>query len=323
MKLTPVPLFLCVLVPLGLIATQGQVYATASSTPVPTPAFSATPTPAPTTAPQTWVRHTDGSVMVAVAAGVFLMGSTEPQVETAFKACQDEGTSCSRDWYTDEMPLHRVRLDAFWIDQTEVTNAQYRECVEEGECKPPTVCDTGEPTYDESSKADHPVVCVSWNMAQSYCSWAGARLPTESEWEKAARGTDGSVCPWGNDFDGRWLNYCDRVCEYASADAGIADGYAHTAPVGSYPAGASPYGALDMAGNVWEWVADWYAADYYGQSPISNPTGPNKGVFRMIRGGSWGSSWYATRTSQRLEDYPDDRRSYSGFRCVVSTAATP
>jgi formylglycine-generating enzyme required for sulfatase activity len=230
--------------------------------------------------------------MVYVPAGEFIMGS-------------DEGDS-------DERPVHTVYLDAFYIDKTEVTNAQYRTCVEAEACGAPS--DTT--YYDKADYAQHPVVYVSWNDADAYCQWAGKRLPTEAEWEKAARETDGRKYPWGNTFDGGRLNFCDLNCESDHKDTEADDGYARTAPMGSYPAGASPYGALDMAGNVWEWVADWYDSDYYSQSPGRNPPGPDSGTLRVLRGDLWGSAPNAVRCANRHGGTPDFRYHSRGFRCA-------
>jgi formylglycine-generating enzyme required for sulfatase activity len=203
--------------------------------------------------------------MVRVPAGQFIMGSNEGE--------------------SDEQPVHIVYLDGFYIDKTEVSNAQYRKCMETGPC------DTPEDTiyYDNADYAQHPVVFVRWNDANAYCQWAGKRLPTEAEWEKAARGTGRWVYPWGNTFDGTKLNFADKNTSFDWSDSNWDDGYAATAPVGSYPNGASPYEALDMAGNVWEWVADWYDEGYYSQSPGRNPPGPDSGEYRVLRGGSWGN----------------------------------
>ena len=221
------------------------------------------------------------SEMVYVPAGEFIMGS-------------DEGDS-------DERPVHTVYLDAFYIDKYEVTNSQYRKCVEAGACDVPLVpSDTT--YYDNADYAGHPVAYVSWNDALAYCQWAGKRLPTEAEWEKAARGTDGRTYPWGEGID------CD-LAQYNECGG-------RTVPVGSKPKGASPYGALDMAGNVWEWVADWYDSGYYSQSPGRNPPGPDSSESRVLRGGSWYYGADVARCADRFWRVPVYRGSIMGFRCA-------
>ena len=196
----------------------------------------------------------------------------------------------------DEKPVHRVYLDEFFIDKYEVTNEQYNQCVSAGPCSPNN-------KYDGFTDPRQPVVGVDWNQASTFCSWAGKRLPTEAEWEKAARGTDGRTYPWGEGIDCSRANYGD--C-----------GHGKTKPVGTYPSGASPYGAMDMAGNVWEWVADWYDAKYYQNSPNRNPTGPSSGLSRVLRGGGWYFSPLNLRVAYRLGLNPTDRGSNVGFRCV-------
>ncbi len=220
----------------------------------------------------------DDSEIVYVPAGEFIMGS-------------DEGDS-------DEQPVHTVYLDAFWIDKYEVTNSQYRKCMEAGACDVPS--DTT--YYDNADYAEHPVVYVSWNDALAYCQWAGKRLPTEAEWEKAARGTDGRTYPWGEGID----------CDHAQYD----ECGGQTVPVGSRSKGASPYGALDMAGNVWEWVADWYDSGYYSQSPGRNPPGPDSSEFRVLRGGSWDDVAHFGRGAYRAGSDPRLRGNFVGFRCA-------
>jgi len=246
--------------------------------------------------------------MVYVPAGRFLMGSEDDP-----------------DADDDEYPQHAVYLDAFWMDQTEVTNAHYRLCVESGTCRAPTACDWGEPTYFDQSKTDHPVVCVSWQDAEDYCGWVAKRLPTEAEWEKAARGTDGRIYPWGNEFDCHRANLDDEteLDDYVVPGGEGCDGFSRTAPVGRFLSGASPYGALDMAGNVWEWVADWYDEDYYSRSPDRNPMGPNSGEHGTLRGGSWSPIRIRARCANRYWINPVYRFENNGFRCCVDHASAP
>ena len=257
----------------------------------------------------TRTRPADGMVMVYVPAGEFQMGSTDAEVDAALGLCNQYLSACYRAWFEAERPAHMVALDGFWIDRTEVTNAQYARCVADGDCE--------ESEYADDSHfngADYPVVGVDWYNAAAYCQWAGARLPTEAEWEYAARGPERRTFPWGDTFDGTRLNFCDANCEHVWRAAEYDDGYAYTAPVGSYPAGASWCGALDMAGNVWEWVADWYG-DYPSGRQI-NPAGPSSGQAHVIRGGSWLDLPSLTRSANRFRIIPVDARYYEGFRCA-------
>jgi formylglycine-generating enzyme required for sulfatase activity len=250
--------------------------------------------PTPTASPafalgDTQTRSTDGMVMVYVPGGTFQMGSTDGQ--------------------SYEQPVHPVTLDDFWIDRTEVTNGQYEQCVDARVCRAPTTCDWGEPTYEDVSRANHPVVCVDWHGARAYCAWARARLPTEAEWEYAARGPDGYIYPWGNSAPD-----CDKT-NYSSC-------VGETIAVGSYPDGTSWCGAHDMAGNVWEWVADWYG-DYSSEAQ-TNPAGPETGDSRVWRGGSKYGNAYSIRSVNREWIDPHNRFGSRGFRCVVaSTSSLP
>jgi formylglycine-generating enzyme required for sulfatase activity len=211
---------------------------------------------------------------------------------------------------SDAIPVHRALLGAFGIDKHEVTAEQYRACVQAGACSAPstgTNCSWG-----KADRGHHPINCVDWSQAQAYCAWAGKRLPTEAEWEKAARGTDERRYPWGWDTVRKNANTgADSCC---AGDA--SDGYLSTAPVGGFAAGASRYGAMDMAGNVREWVADWYGADYYRHSPDANPQGPAAGTARVVRGGSWLDPPTAQECSNRAKYVPDLRRHDLGFRCA-------
>lgn len=215
----------------------------------------------------------------------------------------------------NEKPMHTVFLDEYWIDQTEVTNAQYALCVAAGDCTKPLDLESQiNRWYQDKKFADHPVVFVDWNQAKDYCAWAGRRLPTEAEWEKAARGTDERIYPWGNEFDGTKVNYCDVNCWGSWKDSINNDGYATTSPVGKFLAGASPYGALDMAGNAYEWVLDWFGL--YTSEYQSNPAGPTSGSEHVLRGGAWGDDIHHLRTVIRSDEPPDLRRDFIGFRCA-------
>ena len=264
----------------------------------------------------TRVRETDGMVMIYVPAGAFLMGSTEPQLEAVLAA----GSDYQDEWIRTELPQHEVVLDAYWIDRTEVTNAQYRRCVEAEACGAPWCWDD-----ERLNAADGPVVCVTWEDAQAYCAWAGSRLPTEAEWEKAAswnpeRG-EKRVYPWGNHFDGRLLNACDVRCDRPWKDSSVDDGYDSMAPVGSFPEGASFYGALDMAGNAHEMVADWLGRDYYAFSAERNPQGPDSGSYHVLRGGTCVDSWVDVRGTSRLGIAPGESDYLRGFRCAAPALA--
>jgi formylglycine-generating enzyme required for sulfatase activity len=277
------------------------------------------PAPAPAALPQV-IRGKDGKEMVLVPAGTFTMGSTEAEIEEAYQLGKRYFTQTDRSAFTDEGPAHSVQLDAFYIDRQEVTVREYRWFQHAtGHRSLPR----GVATY--APEDDLPVAGPSWEDAVAYCRWAGKELPTEAQWEKAARGTDGRRYPWGNEpVDGRRANYCDRTCEFDWKDSQD-DGYKHTAPVGSYPAGRSPYGADDLAGNVWEWVRDCYAEDYYGRSTVGNPLneGCGKEDRRVLRGGGWESRHGPPylRAAHRLGSAPGSQYHSVGFRCVVGRAA--
>jgi len=225
----------------------------------------------------------------------------------------------------DEIPVHAVFLNAYWIDQTEVKNNMYSRCVMAGVCQPPqkTRSDLHLNYYGTPKFDTFPVIYVDWDMARTYCEWAERRLPTEAEWEKAARGTKRNNYPWGDIFDGKALNFCDKNCTVFWANKSFDDGYSDVAPVGSYPAGKSPYGVLDMAGNVWEWVYDWYGKSYYAESPRKNPIGPTllSGQYRVGRGGAKNMPSAGVRSANRDLYLPSSANSNLGFRCVMS--ATP
>ena len=279
------------------------------------------PTPMPTEATPTIlppsVTDEFGVNMVLVPAGSFEMGSSADVGMATCKQLYVDG-ECIRADYLDEEPIHSVTLDDFYLDTYEVTNAQYANCVAEGVCNPPTKTSsfTSDLYYGDPKYNRYPVIYVRWEDANTYCSWRDARLPTEAEWEKAARGTERSIYPWGNDFDGEIANFCDKNCFSDWANEMYNDGFGDTAPVGEYPAGVSPYDVMDLAGNVWEWVADWYSLNYYQDSPFENPAGPSYGEKRVLRGGAWNANGSILRTTTRFPENPDGSFFNVGFRCA-------
>ncbi len=278
-------------------------------TPTLIPTWAPTPTPRPLALGDTHIRETDGIVMIYVPAGKFQMGSTEAEIQAAVETCMSTGSTheTCETWIGREMPAHMVTLDAFWMDRTEITNAQYEQCVVA------EVCDVSAHKSDNRyNGAMQPVVGISWHDAEAYCAWVGGRLPTEAEWEYAARGPESLTYPWGNEWQPGLANCWEVDCQ---------DGYEYTAPVGSFPAGASWVGALDMAGNVREWVMDWYG-NYPSEQQV-NPTGPTSGEYRVLRGGSWANPLAFNRCSYRVGYDPGFRYNNRGFRCVQTSSQTP
>jgi eukaryotic-like serine/threonine-protein kinase len=276
----------------------------------PTPTM--TPAPSPTTGLANRLIGNDGVEMLLVPAGDFIMGSTSSDVDLAVSLCRQSGNSCPRNYFTNEMPRRTVYVSNFYMDATEITNDQYRACVNARVCTPPS--DSGAPDaryqvnnyYNLSRYGNYPVVRIRWEDAQTYCQWVGRRLPTEAEWEKAARGTDGRLFPWGNSFDSRRANTEDG-------------GGDRSQPVASYPDGRSPYGIYDMAGNVWEYVADWYSDAYYENAPNRDPQGPTSGSARVLRGGSYSDFQEYARVTNRGTPHAGSIRSgFRGFRCAQS-----
>ncbi|MBX3329909.1 MAG: SUMF1/EgtB/PvdO family nonheme iron enzyme [Nitrospira sp.] len=230
----------------------------------------------------------DGAPMVLVPAGEFTMGSRE-----------DDRSTWENEW-----PAHQVYLDAFYIDQYEVTTSRYAEFLREVKRAAPWL-------WSEQVLKQHgrkPVVYVDWDDATAYCAWAGKRLPTEAEWEKAARGTDQRPYPWGNAAANELRANVYRCCDFKD--------YGALTDVGSFEQGKSPYGAYDMAGNVSEWVKDWYDDAYYRKSPARNPIGMTGGLYRVSRGGSWSDEPVHVRSAYRKNNRPDSRVPSLGFRCA-------
>lgn len=307
------------------------------TTPTPTPTSTPNPNSTPTLSPEEiartpvarnadWTpveREINGTSFVLVPAGCFEMGSTQAQVDAVVAA------GLSRDWANRELPQHEQCFDEpFWIGKTEVTNAEYAEFIAAGGYDNPAYWtqagwrhrqsnDWTELRYwDDSTFNDpeQPVVGVSWYEALAYATWRGCSLPTERQWEYAARGPDGLIYPWGNEFDGSLLNFCDVNCEFERRNSAYDDGYRYTAPVGSYPAGASWVGALDMAGNAWNWTLS---------EPRDYPYDPDDGrenissiAVRGLRGSSWIDNDRNARAASRYDFSPDFRYFSFGFRLL-------
>ena len=272
----------------------------------------------------TQISTKDGMTLLYVPAGEFLMGAASSDTQAS----------------AGEKPQHTVYLGAFWIDRTEVTNAMFKKFIDASNYQTDAekqgsgyAFDATAKTWSDTKGADwqhprgpdsnlngldnHPVVQVSWNDATAYCQWAGGDLPTEAQWEKAARGTDGRIYPWGNQaVAGNLLNFADRNLNVDWADKTVDDGYQFTSPVGHYPDGKSSYGTLDMAGNVWEWARDWYAEKYYDTSPARNPENTTRGDYRVLRGGAWLNDAPSVRASNRGRVALVNRYNDIGFRCV-------
>jgi formylglycine-generating enzyme required for sulfatase activity len=311
-----IPALVCILL---ITACGGQTQVPiveSTSTPVSVPISTSTaiptateeiipPTATPTEEPSNMrISSIDGMPQVYIPAGTFHMGGYDARSAP------------------DEFPSHDVTLDAFWMDQLEVTNGMYQLCVGAGVCKLPQSVESQRRKnyYNNLDFKDYPVVYVTWGQAKSFCEWAGERLPTEAEWERAARGDDLRTFPWGEDKpDERFANFNFIVKD--------------TSRAGSYPLGASPFGVLDMAGNAAEWTNDFYNPNYYSNTELINPLGPltSSNLFRVVRGGSLGDAEINIRVSKRssvlgsdlsalpdAKEYPGDFSPRIGFRCVVS-----
>ena len=263
-------------------------------------------TPSPTLTPKPEKRAAN---LVHIPVGEFIMGSD----------------TFEKYFWGAEGPKHDVFLEEFWIYDIEVTNAMYRPCDEADVCpRPAESYSRTHGDYYTSPKYDnYPVVYVTHAAAQAYCRWAGGRLPTEAEWEKAARGVDGRMYPWGDEeINETYANFCDVGCPNTDSneiESQHDDGYRDLAPVGSFPEGISFFGVYDMAGNALEWVNDWYGSGYYSSSPYINPPGPASGNRHPIRGGSWYSGREGLRAAARASLNADATYDTLGFRCVVDS----
>jgi len=323
--------------------TQPETTSVPATAPPTRPATATATRPGPTATEPAEERveaAKDGMTLVYIPAGDFLLGS----------ANTDPGAR------EDEKPQERISLDAFWMDQTEVTVDRFaqfvietgyqtdaeRGCCEGSHSKPgglvyaPGADGALTTTFVERANwrlpdgpgveealPRRPVVQVTWNDAKKYCEWARRRLPTEAEWDKAARGTNGLIYPWGNDFDGAKVNFCDKSCAANWHNASVDDGWTRTSNVGVFPNGASPFGLFDMSGNVWELVNDLYDFRGYFRFPTANPPGAETGTTHVIRGGSWLDTSDRVRPSARDQRLPDSRDNTTGFRCAADASAFP
>lgn len=261
---------------------------------------------------------------ILIREGLFMMGSSAEDAQAARRLCAAEPMDkpCADMRFIEEYPAHEVFVSDYWMDRTEVTVAQYRRCVAAGSCLEPPYA-SGSARFDQPN---FPVINVTWLDATNYCHWAGGRLPTEAEWERAARGTKGRRFPWGNVYNGALANHGKVFGEVmhnrepwivwaSSDDEDDSDGFLEIAAVDSFRDGRTPDGFADLAGNVEEWVADYFEPQY-PEGSFVNPRGPDQGTFRVIRGGSYIHGRHQMRTTLRRFDLPSIRRPWRGFRCV-------
>lgn len=265
--------------------------------------------------------------LVAVPAGTFVMGATALNQSIALEMCRQQigkklERNCTIDKVAAESPADRTFISAFHIDRVEVTVAAYRRCIAAGVCDPQPIVQS-DPRFIEDRL---PITNVTYDEAERFCRWRGARLPSEAEWERAARGGDGRLFPWGNQplkqaaNLGKFIPLEGMVAPTASpvVQSDASDGFAFVAPVGSFPNGQSPFGVLDLAGNVAEWTADYFDAEAPQRRSRYNPRGPASGERRTVRGGSWRTPLFLARATTRTATDPTERSSEIGFRCAKS-----
>ncbi len=265
---------------------------------------------------------TERADIVWIPAGWFVRGSDEADIRFAVELCREEGLpACPAELFVEEAPQDRVYVSAYGIDRTEVTHAAWTRCVAANACPPARINSSSAEVARRVGGPRHPVAGVTWAEAQAFCEWRGGRLPTEAEWERAARGHDDRRFPWGMRYNPRLANHgqparaFDVRALYVGRPDG-SDGHRWAAPVGSYPASASPYGLLDMAGNVWEWVLDAYDPEAYVDGPRVDPRGPARAGLRVVRGGSWNRPAFTLRVANRAALAEGESQPDVGLRCA-------
>ncbi len=300
---------------------------TPTSEPEPDPIVEADPTPLPVSI------RSETADMLLINEGTFEMGALTSQL---MEACGAFFETCDEGWFTSSEPIHNVVVDAFYVDIFEVTNEAFLDFINdvgeiEGACEGQECISLADSQIEagddgvfivEDAFINHPVTGVTWYGADAFCTWRGARLPSEAEWEMAAswdaEASTKTLYPYGDEFDGALANTCDINCTEDYAGQDFDDGFAASSPVGSIEDGRSPSGAYDMAGNVWEWVGDWYDGAYYAQSEESNPVGPDDGEDKVVRGGSWVDTGNFSASTVRFPAPPAESGDSIGFRCVVT-----
>ena len=248
-------------------------------------------------APEWASAQTAHEDMALIPAGMFVLGS---DAHTAYQQCLQNNKVCKKKWFADEEPKHSVYLESFYLDKYEVNQKQYFKVM------------GGNPSHFKGD--DRPVEGVTWHGANEYCEQIGKRLPTEAEWEKAARAGQRTIFPWGNQMVSMKANFCDKHCPKKWKEAQFDDGFAETAPGGRFP--PNDYGLYDTAGNVYEWVQDWYDEDYYKTKFTKSPKGPVSGTLKVVRGGSWINYSVGVRPSDRTGMKTNRRYDFVGFRCA-------
>lgn len=310
--------------------------ATSPETAIPTEPSTATPlptvtlTPVPTSTAYPEQIDVSGGVMILIPGGYFQMGATAASLTEECAAFRE---GCQEEWFAASEPVHTVLLGRYYIDMHEVTNAAFATFL--NEIGPNPTCngqacldaDQSQISLQNGSYVSpeggiaNPATGVTWYGATAFCAWRGARLPTEAEWEKAAawepQRATASRYAWGDEFDGTAVNFCDASCAEPQANVDFDDGFAELAPVASFAYGRSSAGLYDMGGNVWEWVADWFAPNYYTESPGVSPKGPETGEERVVRGGSWFDTANFMAAAIRFPSAPTNADGTIGFRCAA------